>query len=298
MIFVILYSMKKAITTHIDISHSMRQNQNRVFFSWKQLWAKINKWCLNLVKNTCKYIFCSFWESAAYHNISLDLWTQLKSAMYMWCSGWGGCVGQLNVLLVLCCTRMPLVLAQTASSSECSVHQLNINCGIKELLWPPSTFILTYVVSSVMSLEGRLDLELCQLYLFCKSSFSIKLNILSGELLGVSGPAESSPQHQRIYSNIFRLEILHRQLQYLCIKFITQPMWSVDLEVTLLRSVYILTLHHVPCDSLFVYNSFQNIICVHYLSPSQMSRLDTRWVVVNFKVMLWNVLGKIPEEHF
>lgn len=43
-------------------------------------------------------------------------------------------MGQLNVLLVLCCTRMPLVLAQTASSSECSVRQLNINCGIKELL--------------------------------------------------------------------------------------------------------------------------------------------------------------------
>lgn len=33
-------------------------------------------------------------------------------------------MGQLNVLLVLCCTRMPLVLAQTASSSKCLVHQL------------------------------------------------------------------------------------------------------------------------------------------------------------------------------
>lgn len=33
-------------------------------------------------------------------------------------------MGQLNVLLVLCCTRMPLVLVQTASSSKCSLHQL------------------------------------------------------------------------------------------------------------------------------------------------------------------------------
>lgn len=66
---------------------------------------------------------------------------------------------------------------------------------------------------------------------------------------------------------------------------------------TLQGSVYVLTLHHVPCDSIFLYNSFYNIIYLHYLSPSQMNGLDIRWVVVNFKVVLWNVLGKIPEEH-
>jgi len=70
---------EKAVTTHIDISHSARQNQSSIFFPWMKLWAKINTWCLIWWKTLCKYSFCSFWESAMCHDTSLDLWSQLKS---------------------------------------------------------------------------------------------------------------------------------------------------------------------------------------------------------------------------
>lgn len=60
MIIVVLHGMKKAITTHIDISHSARQNQNRVFFSLNETLSQ-NKYVMfeSGAKHFVDIFFCS-----------------------------------------------------------------------------------------------------------------------------------------------------------------------------------------------------------------------------------------------
>lgn len=232
---VVFYSMEKAITTHTDITRSTRQSKQAVF-PWMKLSAKINVWCLNRVKNTSQICFFVNFEHP-------DHWSQLKNVP-------GGVDGEGELISWTCYCSL---WYQDAIRSCVSFQQPQITCEIRDLLWALATFLFIHVVSSVLSLEVRLALEVCQLYLFWVSPLWEELDTLTWELLSSSWAAKSGlslgPSLVTCLDLKCSFRLGHKVHLMGCVK-------SRSIGTTLLRSVYVLTLHQLPCDPIFLYNSF------------------------------------------
>lgn len=199
--------MEKAITTHIDITHSTRQSQNRLFFlEWssepKQICGAWIGW-----KTLHKYFFFVHFEN-------LDQWWQLKSVP-------GGVDGEGELISW---TYHCSLWYQDSIRTGASCQQPQITCEIGDLLWTLATFPFTLVVSSVLSLEMRLALEVCQLCLFWVSPLWEELDTLAWELLGTKKWSYLGA----ISSNVFRLKM---QPQDLGIKFMLWAVWNPDAQV-------------------------------------------------------------------
>lgn len=236
-----------------------------------KLWAKINMWCLYRVKNTSQILFCcSFWDSGSIVTIK----------EHPWLDGWGGWADLLNLSLLHVIPGLhPKLWEMPAAPNHLWNQGFAVNPGSFSFY---HSCLICVVFSNEISFGGVPALP-------GLGEPSLRGVRCSGWAAECGLSLEPSPTTVCLDSKCTS-GLGHEVHLTGCVK-------SSSIGTTLLRSDYVLTLRQGPRDPVFLCNSFQNIIYLHYPSPCQMNGLDTRWAVVNFRAMLWNVLGKIPEEH-